>query len=435
MNMLFVTGEPVNDPSVRYRCFHHQEQLKLAGIESEVAWIGDESIQLDQDIIFLHRVEYDDFTADIVERARSLGKILVYETDDLVFEPDLARHQGYKFALEEHPIRRVLERASRYLKAFELCDCCVTATNFIAQMAKRRGKEAYVVRNAFSLEELEIAEQVYRQPVGAGGRIVLGYMSGTPSHDWDFAEIKDALIEVMSKHKHVYLQITGKLNLSPAFQRFEHRVRRIPPVPWREIYGITGSLDINLAPLEIREPFCQAKSEIKYVEAALVGVPTIASATEAFKFAITPEENGLLASNTQEWIEGLERLISDPHLIEVMGENARRHVLANYRPEVRSPQLVAVLNEIVQKYGKRHSATIAEGRPSQPDHLVYRKDFGIPYWQRPPLFPPSRQAIKFCIRISRRILKYEGIWGLCKRVLSFPIRRLRRKIAKLIALK
>ena len=41
---------------------------------------------------------------------------------------------------------------------------------------------------------------------------------------------------------------------------------------WRELPWIIAQTDINLAPLEMDNPFCQAKSEIKFVEAALVGV-------------------------------------------------------------------------------------------------------------------------------------------------------------------
>jgi hypothetical protein len=50
-------------------------------------------------------------------------------------------------------------------------------------------------------------------------------------------------------------------------------------------------LDINLAPLVMDNPFAQSKSEIKYMEAALVRAPTIASPTDAYRFAIRPGEN------------------------------------------------------------------------------------------------------------------------------------------------
>ena len=53
-------------------------------------------------------------------------------------------------------------------------------------------------------------------------------------------------------------------------------------MPWRKLPEIQVQFDINLAPLEIDNPFGQSKSEIKYVEAALLRVPTIASPSDSY---------------------------------------------------------------------------------------------------------------------------------------------------------
>ena len=65
---------------------------------------------------------------------------------------------------------------------------------------------------------------------------------------------------------------------------------------WQGLPNIVAQIDINLAPLELDNPFCQAKSEIKFTEAALVGVPTVASPTQAFVYAMRDGEDGLLAA-------------------------------------------------------------------------------------------------------------------------------------------
>ena len=68
-------------------------------------------------------------------------------------------------------------------------------------------------------------------------------------------------------------------------------------MPWRNLPSIQVRFDINLAPLEINNPFGQSKSEIKYVEAALLRVPTIASPSDSYSAAIRHAENGYLANN------------------------------------------------------------------------------------------------------------------------------------------
>ena len=50
---------------------------------------------------------------------------------------------------------------------------------------------------------------------------------------------------------------------------------------WRQLPQLIASVDINIAPLQ-DTVFNRAKSENKWVEAALVKVPTIASDVELF---------------------------------------------------------------------------------------------------------------------------------------------------------
>jgi len=61
-----------------------------------------------------------------------------------------------------------------------------------------------------------------------------------------------------------------------------------------------------------------------------VGVPTVASATEPFRQAITDGVDGYVAHTETEWQEKLERLIVHPEERQNMGRQARQSVLARY---------------------------------------------------------------------------------------------------------
>jgi hypothetical protein len=178
------------------------------------------------------------------------------------------------------------------------------------------------------------------------GVVVLGYFSGTGSHNRDFASITPALLAILARYPQVWLHVSGHLALDSRFHAYRERIRRAPFVAWQELPNLVAQVDINLAPLEVENPFCQAKSEIKYTEAALVGVPTIASPTEAFSYAIQPGETGLLAGGMDAWVESLARLIDDPDERSRLGENARRAVYAAYAPQPRSLELLTTLRRI-----------------------------------------------------------------------------------------
>jgi Glycosyl transferases group 1 len=151
------------------------------------------------------------------------------------------------------------------------------------------------------------------------------------------------------------------LNLDSIFEPFAHRIRHHPYITWRELPYLIAQVDINLAPLEMDNPFCQAKSEIKFVEAALVGTPTVATPTDAYRYAITPGVNGLWAASTEEWIESLSILIRYPDRRRALGEAARQRVYESYRPEQRGLELCALFK------------TLADGipHPEVRDPLVF----------------------------------------------------------------
>jgi hypothetical protein len=154
------------------------------------------------------------------------------------------------------------------------------------------------------------------------------------------------VLAILARYPQVWLHVSGHLALDSRFHAYREHIRRAPFVAWQELPNLVAQVDVNLAPLEVENPFCQAKSEIKYTEAALVGVPTIASPTEAFSYAIRPGETGLLAGGMDAWVESLARLIDDPDERSRLGENARRAVYAAYAPQPRSLELLTTLRRI-----------------------------------------------------------------------------------------
>jgi glycosyltransferase involved in cell wall biosynthesis len=286
----------------------------------------------------------------------------VFETDDLIFAPELFDRIAYLDTLPPDAARRFRADLAGQVQTFTRCDCVLTTTEYLSQAAVEHGKPAYVQRNACSAEMLEAAERAYalrqerldqqrldqQRLHGEQPPFVLGYFSGTGSHNRDFATITPVLAELMGRYAHLRLHVVGHLDVGGALLAYNERIRRLPFVPWQDLPSLLAQVDVNLAPLELDNPFCQAKSEIKYTEAALVGVPTVASPTQAFAYAIGHGETGLLAATPDAWREALVRLIEEPAYAVALGEAARQAVYADYAPEVAAPALVKTLEAIVR---------------------------------------------------------------------------------------
>ena len=360
MRILFVSG--IGGDTRRYRCVHHQQQLALHGIDSSLHEASDPQLFVEVttcDAVVLHRVAWSPLIADVVDVAHGRGVPVVFETDDLIFAPEVFHRIAYLDTLPPDQAQRFRADLAGQVQTFAHCDCVLTTTEYLADAAIERGKPAYVQRNACSAEMVASAERAYalrrqrlagrhgRRDTGEQPPLVIGYFSGTGSHNRDFAAISPVVADLMGRYPHLWLHIGGYLDIGGALLAYSDRIRRSPFMAWQELPSVMAQIDVNLAPLELDNPFCQAKSEIKFTEAALVGVPTVASPTQAFAYAVRDGEDGLLAAGEDEWRRALTLLIEQPDDAVQLGEAARHKVYVAYLAEQAASKLVATLHTII----------------------------------------------------------------------------------------
>lgn len=348
--ILLLSG--VRGDTRRYRTFHMFEQLQLAGVDASLAHVTGPDLPARFErasLVVIHRVKWDGYVERLVKGLRQRGGLAILDTDDLIFDP--AAFAWINSPDFSDPVRSALyqEDLRRNRLTLETCQAVTVSTDFLSEQVRRLGKPAWVHRNAFSLEMLELSEAAYhRRPVEAG-KVVIGYASGTPTHNHDFELVKPALQELLGRYPQVELHLVGDLDPGGDWGSLSGRIHRRPLVPWRQLPALLAAFDINLAPLVADNPFSQSKSEIKYVEAGLVRAPTVASRTGAFAYAIRSGENGFLASSSEEWYQALAELVEQGGLRRRMGAAAYADCLARYHPQTRAAELIATLDAIYRQ--------------------------------------------------------------------------------------
>lgn len=337
-DILFITGG-VGD-SARYRTTHISEMLQMQGFKTSVTVQDNPFLATYADkfsVFVFHRVLYTPSVAKLIERIKTKNKEIIFETDDLVYDPAFLKYMDY-FTQMNALERKLYENgvggeilSDPYVKV------CTASTTFLASKIREKRKQVFVVRNRVSREDVKNAEAIMRNhELGSmnqekhKGIVKVGYLSGTPSHNKDFATITDALLVLLEKYPQMKLVLVGPLDTDHQLQKFAKRIEHIQFLPRAKYFAAVANMDINLAPLEIGNPFCEAKSELKWIEAGLVGVPTVAAGTGTFKEAITDGVDGFVASTTEEWIEKIGKLITDEKLRKQIGEKAREKVLVQY---------------------------------------------------------------------------------------------------------
>ncbi len=333
-DVLFVTGG-VGD-SARYRSVHMAEALNRHGIRASVTVQDNPFLPsyAEQFSVFVfHRTLFSGNVAKLIARTKSLGKEIIFDTDDLVYDPAFLKHMDYFNQMNVLERKLYENGVGGEILADPYVKICTASTTYLADRLREKGKQAFVVRNRMSMEDVADTETLVKERKKNDTFVRLAYFSGTPSHNKDFATITDALLVVMEKYPETRLVLVGPLDTTDRLSAFQDRIERVPFSPRREHFGNIAKTDINLAPLEIGNPFCEAKSELKWFEAGLLAVPTVAAATGTFREVITDGIDGFVAGTTAEWIEKLSRLVEDETLRKTMGEKARITVLQKYTTE------------------------------------------------------------------------------------------------------
>lgn len=318
-DVLFINGCDYNalPHPPRYRVQHQMEQLKANNIDCDENFYLHLSIEQVRNYraFVIFRCPYTEELGEFIRLAKELNKTVIYDIDDLVIDTKYTDTIKYLDTMSPEERKGYDEGVCNMQKVLKMCDAAITTTEGMAEELKHYVPKVFINRNTASEEMLQLSEEAYEKAVAektAKGRktVKLGYFSGSITHNDDFVLIQPAVAKIMEKYPQTELHIAGILDIPKEFEAFKERVIAHPFADWKKLPEMIASMDINLAPLE-ESIFNEAKSENKWVEAALVRVPTIASNLGAFKRMIVHNETGILANTCEEWYKGLETLIVD----------------------------------------------------------------------------------------------------------------------------
>ncbi len=320
------------------------------------------------DFLIIWRLGWSAELRDIVERARAAGARLALDVDDLMFDaehasPDVIdgiRTRG----LDPAAVKGHFLAVQETLKAM---DFAITPTHFLAGEVQRWAIPTFVIPNGFDRENWWLARLARRARALAGGDglIRLGYASGTRTHQRDFKRASGAVARILAARPQCRLVLfrhgpwpTLDIEEFPELIGVEDQIEWRATVPVAEVPRELARFDINLAPLEAGNPFCEAKSELKYFEAALAGVPSVCSPTAPFRRAIRDGETGFLAADEDAWHAALLRLVDDPALRAQIAGRAYLHCLWAYGPERRVEMAASFLDQVLRP-GRRAARQFA----------------------------------------------------------------------------
>ena len=322
-------AENVYSSTFRYRAANMAEVLNdvttaQARRASAVCFFSNElqhaaHIVKSADILVISRARYEADLALLVEQFQAQGKRVWFDIDDLVF--DTQKINLIISTAGQHATDDILHYwygvVGRMSQALRLCDGAITTNVYLANKIKLFSNlPVKIIPNFVNAAQLAVSAPSYQRKLTISStstgstlceRIKLGYFSGSLSHNGDLSLISHALERVMAADARIDLVLVGHIDIEHAFgARFggyikghlADRVTLHPFVDFVALQELIADVDFNLVPLQVNE-FTHCKSELKFVDAAIVGTLTIASPAFAYAEAIRHGENGYLAEDEQ----------------------------------------------------------------------------------------------------------------------------------------
>lgn len=264
--------------------------------------------------VYVFQSPLDANIVPLVGALRRRGHVTVAEADDTSLNlPEW--HPAYAGT---HPATNPFRNRDHRHSIYRACDAMTVSTPALAEQYARHNATIRVLPN-FLLGEMWA--NVTPQYTVERERVRVGWMGRSLWRQGDLDVLKPWLGDWLRAHPDVDFVAAGDEAVHdilgvPEAQRVSYPAVRFPV----GLAEITATMDVGLVPLSAH-PFNEAKSCLKGMEYAACGIPCVASPTVEYRRWLD-NDNGLLASSSEDWVAALDRLVSDASLRRSMGRAA-----------------------------------------------------------------------------------------------------------------
>lgn len=264
----------------------------------------------------------------VIRRMQQNGIKVIYEVDDYLHA--IRKMPDHDFS--QHFNREALRELELCMR---VCDAMIVSTEFLARRYAKFNRNIYVCENG-----LDLARYALTRPPRPS--VNIGW-AGATGHERAVRPWLEAVGRVLGQRDRAFLVTIGQQYAEFLRPRFPSRVFSIPFTMIDTYPSAMTMLDIALAPAGPGD-FYKGKSDLRWVEAGALGIPTIADPVTYPK--IEDRVNGFHAETPEEVEALLLELVDDDDLRTRVGRNAYEYVQAERDMRVAVRQWERVLVEV-----------------------------------------------------------------------------------------
>ncbi|MDO8915581.1 MAG: glycosyltransferase [Coriobacteriia bacterium] len=288
-----------------YRC--HTPGLELMRRGHEVVMVEQPNPELFDacDVVVFQRPSRRP-AVEALRRARVAGKMTVVDLDDDLWSihPSNPAHRLWA----ETDRLRILEECIR------TAELVTVSTPPLVPLISPMNRNVTIIQNMLPPGNwpMDLAGRREHEPLAVG-------WAGSGSHAQDLSILTGTVETILGAYPGIEVATAG-MNDVPF--RPHERLRSIQPVGLEQYASTLKQFDIGMIPL-VDGRFNRCKSDLKFLEYAMMGIPSVASKVEPYEHSVEHGINGFLARNPKDWLKYLRRLIEDHELRSEMGRQAR----------------------------------------------------------------------------------------------------------------
>ena len=358
--ILFIAAHrPDRSPSQRYRYEQFVPYWERKGFTFDYAWLLDEAddgpfyakgnilskariflkswwrrrkhvgLARQADLVLLQREAFMTGSTRFEKALAHTGVPVIYDFDDAIWLLDVSEGNRHL---------RWLKDPGKTDRILGLADHVIAGNEFLAEYARRFNPAVEVIPTV-----VDTHRYTYDRKIGGDGPVVIGW---TGSHT-SMTHLKRALPMLHEIQKRfgdaVEIRVISDRDLvEPGL--------KVTNVPWRSATEAEDlqTIDIGIMPLPDND-WSRGKCGFKGLQYMALGKAVVLQNVGVNPTIVQHEENGLLASTHEEWVEALGRLIADPELRHRLGAKARRTVEEKWSVDAWKDRYVELFHEVLSR--------------------------------------------------------------------------------------
>ncbi len=353
IKIAFFVGCP-DGRSERYYVWDICDALERKNIKTKTIYypyeISDDALCSFSVLVFFRLAVNDqmnEMVFDIFKRAKIFNIPCIFNVDDLIFDDTVIECYPNYNTWTVSQYNQVKKDIEAYKNTIFNCDAAFVSSNYLVKKIKPFVEETFMFPCLISEKQFERADKINKTKRKDKKTIDICYLSGTPSHNNDFPSAENAVHKILKKYPQTRLVLVGPLKLSDKFDDVKSQIVRYDLMPYLDLLDFTAKMDINVAPLMVDNDFNKAKTALKFVEAAIVKVPTVASPIPSYCECIDNGKTGFIAADDDEWFGALSQLVESRQLRQEIAEQAYEYAFQHYYIGNRIDEIVAAYKKII----------------------------------------------------------------------------------------